>query len=112
MADAASRQPQVFIDHALPVDFVQRLRDAAKALDSVLGARVEAARRRVLATNGLESQLKRGRRAVRLLNAIMAPKLAQDADRLAAWDNARKVNGVPGGPALDAEDEPPVVKVA
>jgi hypothetical protein len=40
------------------------------------------------------------------LDAILAPKLAPDADRLAAWENARKVRGVPGGGPVLVDEEP------
>ena len=46
-------------------------------------------------TAAVKDVLKRGQRAVRLLNAILAPKLASNPDLLAAWNNVRKMKPVP-----------------
>jgi len=90
MAEAAESKTPVFVDHGLPQDFAAQFRTAAQALDKSLGARDGTRRRRVTATAAVKDQLKRGQRALRLLNAILAPKLASNPDLLAAWDNARK----------------------
>src|SRR2546430_13345533 len=62
-------------------------------------------RRRVAATASVKDQLKRGRRALRLLNAILSPKLAADPELLAAWNNVRRVkptSGTSQGPVTAA----------
>jgi hypothetical protein len=114
MAEAAEPHRALFVAHGLAGEFVQQLRDAAARLQGALGARDTAERRRVTATAAAVLQAKRGRRAVRLLHAIMAPRLAGDADILAAWKSVRKVSAVPGGGAVavDEEEATPVVKVA
>ena len=97
MAEAASKQPELFVQHGLPLDFVARLRAASEALRSSLGTRFGTRRRRVTATAGLGVQIRRGKRAVRMLNALLAPQLASDPERLAAWDSVRRIETTPGG---------------
>jgi hypothetical protein len=114
MAEAAEKEKAVFVKHGLPATFVDELRAATSTLSEALGARVESVRRRVTATKAVDVQLRRGRRAVRLLNAILSPRLASDPELLAAWDNARRVKEVAGGriAAAGEEDQAAVVKVA
>jgi hypothetical protein len=106
MAEASSKQQESFIQHGLPADFVQQLRAATAALRASLGMRDGTRRRKMTATAGLGVQLKRGKRAVRMLNAILAPYLAADPERLAAWNSVRRVQITPGGPATVADTEP------
>ena len=95
MAEAAEKEKDRFEEHGLPADFALQLRTAADALTNALATRVETTRRKVKATAAADEQVKRGKRAVRLLDAIITPALKDDADELAAWRNARKVNAVP-----------------
>ena len=104
MAEAAGRQPQPFIDHGLDAGFVAALRSATAELANALGARDGTQRRRVEATRRIDELVKRGRRALRLLNAVLRPRLAGDAAQLSAWDNVRAVKEVGGGSVA-----PPVV---
>jgi len=102
MAEAAETQQAVFVEHGLAPDFAAKLREAASTLDQSLGARDTTRRRRVTATAAVKDVLKRGQRAVRLLNAILAPKLASNPDLLAAWNNVRKLRPVPALSAANA----------
>ena len=112
MAEAAESKSAVFVEHGLPQDFAAQLRTAASVLEQSLGTRDGTRRRRVTATAAVKDQLKRGQRAVRLLNAILAPKLASNPDLLAAWNNARKLKPV-SAPAPEVEVPPvQVVKAA
>ena len=97
MAEALSKQQELFVQQGLPPDFVARLRAATAALRSSLGTRFGTRRRRVTATAGLGVQIRRGKRAVRMLNALLAPQLASDPERLAAWDSVRRIETTPGG---------------
>ena len=113
MAEAAAKHETVFVENGRPADFLVGLHEATKALSDALGARVLNARRRVTATKGLEEQLKRGRSAVRRLNANLKAALASRPELLAAWDNARRVQSVTGGSIGTAEEaEPTIAKVA
>jgi hypothetical protein len=91
MAEAAGKNREVFLKHGLPQDFVDQLTSCAAALETARTAKFESGRRRVTATAGLRDQVKRGRKAVRLLNAILEPRLARDPELHAAWRSAKRV---------------------
>lgn len=91
MADAAEKEMEVFLRHGLPQDFVERLKFATSMLDETRTAKTESARRRVTATASVKDQLKRGRKAVRLLDAVLITRLRKDPELLAAWRIAKKV---------------------
>jgi hypothetical protein len=99
MADTAEREKAVFTGHGLSDDFVERLRGAASTLSDALTARDVAGRSKVQATKGVDVQLKRGSRAVRVINAILAPRLANDPELAAAWKNAKRLTQPVGGGA-------------
>jgi hypothetical protein len=111
MAEAASKQQELFIQHGLSADFVAQLRAATAALRTSLGTRDGTRRRKMTGTAGLSVQLKRGKRAVRMLNAILEPHLALDPERLAAWNAVRRVQ-VSTGPGPATVDISPVPKIA
>ena len=91
MAEVAEKQKDVFIQHGLPQAFIDQLKASAKAIEEARDARTESARRKVTATAAVKDQLKRGRKAVRLLNAILTPRLAKDPQLLVAWRSAKRV---------------------
>jgi hypothetical protein len=97
MAEAAERQQAAFVEHGVAMDFVAQLRSAAAELATAMGSRDGNQRRRVEATRNVRQLVKRGRRALRLLNAILQVRLADDPSRLAAWDNVRAVKEARGG---------------
>lgn len=107
MAEAAARREAAFIEHGLAPDFVASLRSAASELAAALGARDGTQRRRIDATRNQKQLAKRGRRALRLLNAALRPRLAHDPSLLAAWDNVRRVKEGAGGPAAAPEATAP-----
>jgi hypothetical protein len=104
MAQAARKNSEVFVKHGVPQDFVAQLTSCAAALETAQTAKVESGRRRVTATAALRDQLKRGRKAVRLLNAVLEPQLAKDPELLAAWRSAKRVPPQPT-PAVTATTE-------
>jgi Xaa-Pro aminopeptidase len=91
VAEAAQKASDVFVKHGLLQDFIEQLKASASALETARNATVESTRRRLTATAALHDQVKRGRKAVRLLNAILEPRLAKDPERLAAWRSAKRV---------------------
>jgi len=111
MADAASDQEAVFVEHGLPQTFVQQLSAAATELDDALVARDLSERRRKTATAATRELVKRGRRAVRLLDAIMSPRLAMDQRLLSVWVSVRRPHEQGGNPGVVSE-ESPVAQVA
>lgn len=117
MAEAAGKTKDVYLTHGLAADFIEQLSAAAAALDTARNARAESARRHVTATAAVSDQLKRGRKAVRLLNAILLPRLAKDPELLAAWESAKRarssgVGAVVAGDGSVAPTPQPVVKKA
>ncbi len=115
MAEAAEKSKEVFLTHGLGPDFIEQLKSAAQALDTARNARAESARRRVTATAAVQDQLKRGRRAVRLLLAILAPRLAKDPELNAAWESAKRarssgVGAVVADAAVEVQESVPVAQ--
>lgn len=111
MADAASDRAAVFVEHGLPADFAEQARDAATQLENALTARALSERRRTTATAATRELVKRGRRAVRLIDAILSPRIAQDAMLVAVWNSVKRPHEQGGNPGVVA-DEPSVIKVA
>lgn len=112
MAEAAARQEPVFIEHGLAPDFAAQLRSAAAELATVMGTRDGNQRRQVEATAAVRVLVRRGRRALRLLNAVVRPRLAHDQGLLAAWDTVRSVKDVGGGHQAAAESTAPELEAA
>jgi len=119
MAQAAGKQYTVFVEHGLPVDFLEQLRNATSAIADALGARVESQRRSIVARQTIRQLTKRGNNAVAMLDAIVAPRLSPEPDLLAAWKTVKRPIEVGGSGAATSEevaapDQPttPVVKAA
>jgi len=96
MADAAAPYVDVFVDAGLPPDFIEQLRRAAQALSHSYGERRDGETARTGATQGLTEAERRGRRALRILDALVIPALIHDGALLAAWRVARRIQGKPG----------------
>jgi hypothetical protein len=111
MAEAAQKEQEMFVKHGLAPDFIDTLKGSAAALDVARSAKVESGRRRVTATAAVTELVKRGKKAVRLLNAILQPRLAKDPELLAAWRSAKRVPPVTTA-ATDAASAPSSIKVA
>ena len=109
MAEVAEKDKDVLLKHGLPQDFIEQLKSAASSLADARNAKVESARRRITATAALEDQVKRGKKAVRLLNAILQPRLAKDPELLAAWRSAKRVPPSGGATAVGSAPVAPVV---
>lgn len=112
MAQAAEKSKDVFVQHALPPDFIEQLRGAATALEEARNSKTDSIRRQVSATASAQDLVKRGRKAVRLLDAILVPRYSADPDLLAAWRSAKKVRPstfppatteVPAAPSVTTE---------
>jgi hypothetical protein len=91
MAEVAEKEKDALLKHGLPQDFIEQLKSAASSLADARSAKVQSARRRTTATAALDDQVKRGRKAVRLLDAVLKPRLAKDPELLAAWRSAKRV---------------------
>lgn len=96
MAAAAAPHRATFVQRGLPADFVEQLQTAAGALDAAMTTRSEHAARRAGATAGVAADLERGRRVIRLLDALVTSQLQGDAVRLAEWRSVKRIAGVGG----------------
>lgn len=111
MAESAEKEKDVFLRHGLPQDFIEQLRAAASALDETRTAKTESARHRVTATASVQDQIKRGRKAVRLLDAVLVLRLRNEPELLAAWRIARKVRPT-AAPVVAVDGADAALKVA
>lgn len=112
MAGAAERERDRFTRRGLPADFVEQLRGAIAQVEQAREAKTENRRKRVDATATMRAHVRRGRSAVRQLDAILSPRLAKDAGLLAAWQSAKRVR--PTAAAGPDDELPPAegLKVA
>lgn len=91
MADAAAPHEQVFKDVGLPDDFIASLRSAASELAASVVDRSQQSGRRVGATEGLAKKEKHAASTIRLIDAIVRPKLGVNDALLRAWQVAKRV---------------------
>lgn len=74
-----------FVAGGLAPDFVQRVRGAVAAYRAAITERGLVIGRRVAATAGMEHLLNKGREQVRVIDAMLVPRLASTPDTLAQW---------------------------
>ena len=92
MADAASKYSDTFTKNGLPEDFVAQLRTAADAVTSAITGRQTHVATTAGATSGLAQQESRVRSLLKLINALVVPKLGTDAVLLSQWKVARTID--------------------
>jgi hypothetical protein len=97
MIEAARQFEAVFIANGLPEDFLAQFVSARDALERVMGDRATQVNAHVAARAGLQVQLRRGRRAVDRLDAIVRASFRGDLVTLTAWRGAKRVHQAPGG---------------
>jgi hypothetical protein len=93
MHTAAKVYEQTFIDAGLPADFLDQLSTTADALNTSVTNRGSTAGSQVGATQGLKAESQRGRDAVKVLDALIEPKLAGNTVLLVQWNSAKKFAG-------------------
>jgi hypothetical protein len=96
MADAAVLHEDVFKDVGMPDDFVSSLRSAAVEVAQSIDARKVHGSKRSGATAGLAAEERRGRSLIRLMDALITPRLKSNDALLAEWKSAKKVRRKPG----------------
>lgn len=92
MADAAEPYTSVFTQAGMPDDFVARVRSAADAVTQVGTSRNQAALDVRAATANIRAQEGRVRKLLKLLNALVVPRLGTDAELLAKWQTVRAID--------------------
>ena len=90
----ASARPHeaVFIANGMPADFLERFATARNALERVMVGRATQVGVHVAARAGLEVQLRRGRRALDRVDAIVRASFRGNEAVLATWRGARRVH--------------------
>lgn len=105
MADAVRAHASTFVENGRPEDFLQRLNVAIEDLQGALLGKARWRGTKVGATAGLAEEVRRGRSAVELVDAMVTTLFAGDDERLAQWRSARRVRGVQGGGAPDTRSD-------
>jgi hypothetical protein len=93
MQTAAKVYEQTFLDAGLPANFLDQLSTTAEALNTSVTNRGNTAGSQVGATQGLKAESQRGRQAVKVLDALIEPKLAGNTVLLVQWKSAKKFGG-------------------
>jgi hypothetical protein len=96
MMEAAVPFEAALIAHGLPADFLARFREAREELDRTRTRRADHTIAHVGARAGLAVELRRGRRAVDRLDAVVRAAFEGDEVVLTAWRSAKRVRHLPG----------------
>lgn len=97
MADRVAPHAASFVEKGFAADFVERLRKAADAFKEAIDGRSLDVGRRAASTAGQLEELRRGRELVRLLDAMVSPRLAKEPDLAAEWKSLSRFLRQPGG---------------
>jgi hypothetical protein len=97
MRQAAEPYKDVFVRNGRPVDFLAQLDAAIGELAQTQLGRAVNVGTKVGARAGIEQQLRRGRKAVEILDTVVKSAFEEDAVVLARWRTARRVPAIPGG---------------
>lgn len=98
----------VFVRNGRPADFLEQLDAAIAALGESVDGRGGYVRRHVGAKAGIQKELKRGRRAVEMLDSIVRVAFEGNDVVLAEWEIAKRVQSLPVSSASQ-EGEDPVI---
>lgn len=98
----------VFVRNGRPADFLEQLDAAIAALGESVDGRGGYVRRHVGARAGIQKELKRGRRAVEMLDSIVRVAFEGNDVVLAEWEIAKRVQSLPVSSASQ-EGEDPVI---
>jgi hypothetical protein len=96
MATAAQPLTRTFLDAGLSAAFMDNIRARATSLTEITGNQAHAGVVRSGATAGIRAAIKRGRRAVAVIDALLIPMLEEAPDVLVAWKTAKRVPAKPG----------------
>ena len=113
LRDAAGLYQPTFVRFGRPQDFLEQLNAAMQAVEDAMSVHAGSYGTRIGARAGMEQELRRGRRAVEILDPIV--QIAYEGNNLvlAEWRSARRVRGVASvAPEPAAVEEAPVVSSA
>lgn len=106
MLDRVAPHKELFLGRGFAPDFLERFKKAADDFKQAIDGRSADVGHRSAATVGQLEELRRGRRLVRLLNAMVAPRLVGQPDKAAAWASLARFRPVPVGEAPAAGEGP------
>jgi hypothetical protein len=85
MAGRVEPHKALFVEKGFEGDFIERLRNAVEAVRESLNEKERRRGRRSAATAGMLEELAQGRKLVRLLDSMVAPRFEDSPNRLAEW---------------------------
>lgn len=97
MIEAARPHEAVFVANGLAADFLAQFAAARDVLVRVMEARATQVNTHIVARKGLQLQLRRGRRAVERLDAVVRGSFRSNEVVIEAWRDAKRVHRAPGG---------------
>lgn len=112
MRDTVASYAQQFVAHGRPQDFLAQLDAAIDALRQAMLRRAATRGKHVGAKKGLKQELQTTRRAVSLLDAQVRTVFRGNAELLAKWRTAKRVQLTPGGGRPPSSDAVPPVQSA
>lgn len=96
MAEAARVHEQVFTEVGLPDDFLSSMLAVTAEVSKSIDDRKQHAGRRNGATAGLAAEERRGRSMLKLIDALIVPRLRNNDALLGEWRAAKRVPRKPG----------------
>jgi hypothetical protein len=93
MGKAAANYTPTFVAAGLPADFLAKLQAATDALSDSLALRGHTVSAGAGATAGLDAEAARGRKALKVLDSLVVPIIADDDALLAQWRSAKRFRG-------------------
>jgi hypothetical protein len=112
MRGTAAQHDARFVEAGLPPDFLQQLDAAIEALSQSIAVKARSLGRQVGGRAGIEKEIRRGRRVVTGLDAIVQRAFRDDSNLLEEWRIAKRVSGVPGGNGSAVSDATPDIAPA
>lgn len=95
--EAARPFEAVFVANGLPADFLAQFTSVRDELERGLSGRATLIGRHIGARTGLQVQMRRARRAVDRLDAVVRASFDGDEAALATWRSAKRAHQFPGG---------------
>jgi hypothetical protein len=105
MIEAARPFEAALVAHGLPADFLAQFTAARDALEGVLDGRAVHIGTHAGAGKGLQVEMRRGRRAVDRIDAVVRASFANNEVVLATWRAAKRVQRRPGGATTPESEE-------
>jgi hypothetical protein len=109
-ADAAEPFVALFTEYNLPAGFVNDLRSKADGLEHFISLQTAGVGARVNSKASAEETVQRLNELVVRLDTIVRNKYRDDADKLATWERARRVESAPQSKANGTGTPPPTPK--